>query len=375
MLKTVRRLLALAALAVAGLAAAAPSAASLWSPDAAGETAFEGVAPIGLPAYAQATSTPTPRRAIPTPTSTPSLRIDPDVIPELRPTATSTPLTLDVIKPGDIPGLAPTTDTIETKDFGIPLFILVDAHGTYADFAITADSPSIFAIAVSTGPFKSNDFANIFDEDTIVFAGLSLLAGAKTEGAFQALPLEPDTGYSFAVYAKNPSTQEEQMTTGTFSTLKRNLKWTIEKITVWDDSDDLSAGDLYFVFRMTSFKGQEINQTGSAGSGVHYFVIDTDDSVYPYIDVIVQDNSGDGVKVGALGVDDDGDDPSNSMFLFWAGCSNPDNPWDVACGFTAEGGLVEIGPGEAISRDVPINGSGHSLDFTVYGTLYVLYGP
>lgn len=372
MSKTVRIAAAVALIALMGVFAFASPIATSSSTEAADGPDPEDSWGAGSHALAQATPTRTPRvRANPTPTSTPSIER------EVRPTPTRTPGPLENINPQNIPGLAPdpALGPIEPKDFGIPLFVLVDPHGTYADFTIMADSPSIFAIAVSTGPFKSNDFTNIFDEDTIVFTGLSLLAGSKTDGAFQALPLVPDTGYSFAVYAKNPSTQEEQLTTGTFSTLQRHVKWTIEQIAVWDDSDDLSAGDIYFLFDMTGFKGGEINVTAGATSGVHYFEIDTDDSVYPYIDVTMQDNQGDGVKLGALGVDDDGDSPAGSMFLFWPGCSNPSNPWDVACGFTTEGGLVEVGPGEEFSRYAKIDGSGHSLEFTVYTHVYIFYGP
>jgi len=36
---------------------------------------------------------------------------------------------------------------------------------------------------------------------------------------------------------------------------------------------------------------------------------------------------------------------------------------------------VEVGPGEEFSRYASIQGSGHSLDFSVYTHVYIFYVP
>jgi hypothetical protein len=200
-----------------------------------------------------------------------------------------------------------------------------------------------------------------------VFSALSLFSGPQAEMEFRATSLDPDTGYSFAAWAKDPETDEEQLTTGSFSTLRRTLHWTIDRIKVTDDSDDLSAGDLYFQYRM-----------GGVSSGVAYYEIDTDDSVYPNALVAINDYSSASVNLAVLGIDEDNfdDDPSPGMIggLFWVGCSSSSNPWDIACGSNSVN-VARDGTDEEFTTGVTLHASGHSLAFRIETTLRVFYEP
>jgi hypothetical protein len=119
-----------------------------------------------------------------------------------------------------------------------------EAHGTYTLFGFLTMQSAVATVQVSTAaPQKSA-------------AGVwTFPAGASVQTAFSAKQvghqveidnLTPGTAYHFIINAAKGPTGVDDQETGAFTTLKRMVTVTINQITVTDDSDALSAGDLAF---------------------------------------------------------------------------------------------------------------------------------
>jgi hypothetical protein len=119
-----------------------------------------------------------------------------------------------------------------------------EAHGTYTIFGFLTVQPAVATVQVSTAaPQKSAAGVWSFPAGTVAATVFS----AKQVGHSLEVPnLTPGTAYHFIINAAKGPTGVDAQETGSFTTLKRFVTATINQITVTDDSDTWSAGDLVF---------------------------------------------------------------------------------------------------------------------------------
>lgn len=338
---------------------------------------------------ALATNTP---RARATPTSTPMP--DPDDLRRLQPTATSTPepereitrstptSTPERIQIPLLPGGLEVERTTppHTLDLEPGIFVMVEPHGWYAQVEVTTSDEAYHWLAICfQGQPNTTDpgefIANVCT--TVKYAGVDSQKGHSS--TFHADGLHPGTPYIFAALAVKSSGDE--MTWGPFSTLKRNLEWRIDEIYVGDDSDDLSGGDLHFLFTMKSDNASKDDDLDLPEDGT-----DSESSVFPDMVIRIEDDDSPVLTLSVVGADDDtGCDfivctlDSETMFGQCASSSE----WDRACAWKTVAVwnqndfdiVSNIGPYEDWSGFLELKAKGDSLEFTVKSHVAVLYGP
>jgi len=180
----------------------------------------------------------------------------------------------------------------------------------------------------------------------------------------QLLTLEPGTAYDYTLKVRDES-GNAQVRTGTFTTLKRQVTVTFDSVTVTDDSDDLSEGDLAFWFGVN---GSWTNGPEFSGG------VDSGDTVNPgYSNTVV--GAPDAMKLGIYGWDDDCDffdglcssgiGPGGST-----GGSSGEADWATA---TTTANTMVSGPGENFVAPFSLSTSAYALKFAGTGTITVTY--
>jgi len=120
--------------------------------------------------------------------------------------------------------------------------------GTFVKVGFTTSQATVPALTVSkAGP-------GCVATSTDVHSTLPLLAGAQTTHTLGVAGLTTDRTYHYLITAGNVQK------TGCFPTLKRQVTVNFAEITVIDDSDDLSAGDLTFYFTAAGVSGTKYGQ-------------------------------------------------------------------------------------------------------------------
>jgi hypothetical protein len=228
--------------------------------------------------------------------------------------------------------------------------VVVTPHGTFADVKVLATAK------LKTFELTANEPGQPVS---------SAMIGWDTQTwNTQLLSLDPGTTYEFALKVTDES-GNSQTRFGTFTTLKRQVTVTFDAITVTDDSDDLSEGDLTFWF--DAGEGWDTGNTFSAG-------VDTGDTVHPGWSTVVSGGP-DLLELGLHGHDDDcgpftlcsmGSMPSAST----TGGSNSEADWATA--HHTINTLVS-GPGESFSGPFSLATSAYALKFSGSGTFSVTY--
>ena len=180
----------------------------------------------------------------------------------------------------------------------------------------------------------------------------------------QLLSLDPGTEYFWNLKVRDES-GNVQVRNGSFTTLKRQVTVNFDSITVTDDSDDLSEGDLVFWFNT----GGDWDSSSQYEDG-----IDSGDTVNPgYSRVVV--GAPDTLQLGLYGWDDDCDftDGLCSMGIGPGGSdggSHGEADWATA--WTDVNTSVS-GPGESFSAPFSLSTSAYALKFAGAGTYSVTY--
>lgn len=228
--------------------------------------------------------------------------------------------------------------------------VQIDPHGTYADVKVI-------------GTTKLKTFELTANEPGQPVASAMIGFNAATWNT-KLLTLDPGTTYEYTLKVRDES-GNAQVRTGTFTTLKRQVTVSFDAITVTDDSDDLSEGDLAFWFSVN----------GGWTSGAAYTVgVDSGDTVNPgYTNTVV--GGPDSMKLGIYGWDDDCD-------VFDGLCSSGIGPGGSAGGSSGEAdwatawttvNTLVSGPGEVFVDTFSLSTSAHALAFTGTGTITVSY--
>jgi hypothetical protein len=122
--------------------------------------------------------------------------------------------------------------------------VQVTPHGQYANIAFQTDIAAVAIVQVAeVAPNKLPD-------GTLTYTGIGTDSFATTPavtGHAVELPnLKPNTSYHFLINAAKGSTGKDAQYEGTFKTLKRYVKATINEIDLLDDTEWDGAGDVVF---------------------------------------------------------------------------------------------------------------------------------
>ena len=228
--------------------------------------------------------------------------------------------------------------------------VKITPHGTFADVKVIATAKLATYELTANKPGKPVSSA--------------MIGWNTATWNTQLLTLDPGSDYQWNLTVRDES-GNKQTRSGTFTTLKRQVTVSFDSIHVIDDSDDLSEGDLRFVFNTDG--AWDIPNAFEAG-------IDSGDTVNPgYTQVLV--GAPDTVALGVDGLDDDcdffdglcsmGSAPGTSM-----GGSNAEQ--DYAQAWTDVNTLVS-GPGESFSVPFSMSTNAYALKFSAAGTYSVTY--
>jgi hypothetical protein len=226
--------------------------------------------------------------------------------------------------------------------------VKITPHGTFADVKV-----------IATAKLKTFELTAHKAGESVS----SAMIGWDTQTwNTQLLSLEPGTAYEWDLKVRDES-GNSQVKSGSFTTLKRQVTVSFDSITVTDDSDDLSEGDLLFWFNVGDWDHPNPFAAG----------IDTGDTVNPgYSRTVV--GAPDTLKLGLNGWDDDcGPLTLCSMGVGPGGVdggSNSEADWATA--WTDVNTSVS-GPGESFSATFSLATSAWPLQFSGSGTYSVTY--
>jgi len=120
----------------------------------------------------------------------------------------------------------------------------LNVHGTFVDFAFTTTEPLVPLVQVST---KAPDPGLVFKSKPADSFAVPFLDGKKTDHEVRVKDLEPNTLYFYIVTAQTKEYGEKKLK-GSFTTLRRHVQVKFQSIYCYDDSDDLSKGDVLLRF-------------------------------------------------------------------------------------------------------------------------------
>jgi hypothetical protein len=239
--------------------------------------------------------------------------------------------------------------------------IAVVPHGTFANFTVSTTEPAAFELQASTDPaMKGGSLVNV---ESAIF-NLQYVTNWPTHLS----NLKPNTLFHYLLKVK-PQKGLPYLKKGTFTTLKRRVAVTFEKIHMVDDSDDLSDCDCAFGF---SVPGAPLEvYTGSVASGT---------DVHPNRTVTVN-NAPAALKLKVLGWDDDEDEliPFGPFLISVLNTCGPlQKPGGECDGDGAQGSTMVDADSSGLDENTgggtfKIDAFGPSLKFTVTGSYKVSY--
>ena len=179
--------------------------------------------------------------------------------------------------------------------------VKVEPHGTFTKITFTTKGDSLPVALVSLKepldfPKVSNKDEEMWGNPSDVLFTAFAIPGTNHEATL--VSLDPNTVHHFVLTAYDKTKKLWFKEKGSFTTLKRRVVVTFEKVTVKDDSDDLSPGDLAFAFRINgdlSPNGKDLTFGAS---------ISTDDSKTINLNATIL-NPPPTMKISAVGFDND----------------------------------------------------------------------
>lgn len=205
--------------------------------------------------------------------------------------------------------LASLTVTVKKEPFkvpdGLPIDfiknVVVEPHGTFVRITFSTKSDSLPVALVSLKepinfPSVSAKDEAMWGAPTDVLRTAFALPGTNHDATLSSL--EPNTLHHYVLSAYDKQHKLWFKKKGSFTTLKRAVTVTFEKVKVTDDSDDLSPGDLVFAFRINgnlSPNGKDLTFGGN---------ISTDETKNINLQATIL-NPGPTIKINVVGYDDD----------------------------------------------------------------------
>ena len=198
--------------------------------------------------------------------------------------------------------------TVETKKrYPKPIIkpqhknIKIERHGTYADINFDTNFDTYPFVMVSENNPNDNTLSSTasnqkvpaFNPDDIIFS--KFITPRGREHSTRLNKLKPNTTYHYAIVSYDrDETGRYARYYGTFQTLERVVQVKFDKITVLDDSDDLSDGDFLFYFFIN--KEEVFTKKSQVGTG---------ETTNIFITRTRTENNFDSVELRVAGVDDD----------------------------------------------------------------------
>ena len=224
----------------------------------------------------------------------------------------------------------------------------VDPHGTYADFTAATNVEATFIVqAVAAPPNKDGTCPSS------PLAGTLWKSTKSKTFSGQMQHLDAGTKHCYTVIAKD-SAGNEQKVHNPFTTHKRFVTVTIDKIFILNDSDPSDSAEIKFFVQV-----HDIKDNGA----VPETDLETGDSVHPNLQYSAV-NVPNFMTITVFGSDDDG----------------PFDTWENAEAVEVLDVTGPGGPPEAFDKPKPLVMSSKPLDgsnlyFTVSGTFNVTYAP
>jgi hypothetical protein len=239
--------------------------------------------------------------------------------------------------------------------------VTVDPHGTFAGFSIATNESVYMTLNVHKATASGNDCI----AGTLAATQTTILP--VTSWTPQLTGLEPGKLHRWSVQATDAN-GNKQSKSGCFSTLKRSVAVTFQKVTVNDDSDGFGAGacDCRFYFWAGS------NASGKFYPGSGEVSIDSGDSATPNVTITVS-NAPTSLALGATGNDDDTDFGQFGPYGYPTSGSGSNNchDWSSASMTVA---MNATGPAEAFTGSFHLS-TGGAIAFEVWGVYKVSYVP
>lgn len=243
---------------------------------------------------------------------------------------------------------------------GCVKLVKITPHGMSADVEVTTKVPTTLRFEADTVAPVNNQFppaAHPLDS-TAVSPNL------QTSHTVTLTNLKAGTKYHLLVFAKGADgTSPGQPWADKFETLHRKLEVTIDKVTAWDDSDDLSDGDLGFAFQVNGIDHLwPANDPGDDWFGTG----DTKTVGETY----AVDDAPEAVTIQVRGYDEEDED------AFAAPCGAPDwlNCYEADLGKASQQFNLVHDP-EDFTGSVYFKDVGDNLLFSVFGSFKVSYAP
>jgi hypothetical protein len=231
----------------------------------------------------------------------------------------------------------------------------VTPHGSYAEFHV-----------IATGPLKSY----VLDVQSLGGADAGMFGVAGQEWTTTAWHLTPDEIYTYTLTVWDEAGNEQQEV-GFFKTLRPRVEVTFDSITVANDSDALSEGEITWIFRTGDFWDPTSPLDTTVESGQTFA---------PGYANVVEPNTAD-LVIGLYGADDDEEDFPITVDACGEGVwpepnhdpgtgSNGCGEWATA--YTAVPVLVD-GVGESFTAPFALGVSEDVMSFLAHGTYTVTY--
>jgi len=226
--------------------------------------------------------------------------------------------------------------------------VVVDPHGTFADFTAATSTDATFIVQAFSAPPKSDGTC-----PSAPLAGTLWKPTPSKVFSGQMLHLDAGTLHCFTVTAKDAGGNEQKVHK-TFSTHKRFVTVTIDEIFIQNDSDDGGLGEIGF--DVTVHNQQDV-------AAVPQKDIGTAGTIHPNKQYTVAD-APTTVKLYVYGYDDDA--PFDVSEVGWA-----ETLLDVG----GPGGPGETFGPKTFTLQSTNGNSGSDLSFKVSGTFSVTYAP
>jgi hypothetical protein len=254
-------------------------------------------------------------------------------------------------------------------DSGAISSVSVTPHGTWAQFSVKTSAPAIIKIEASTKlPNASGNFSNPAD---VAGSATTILPSTTFAPKFPTMggPLLPNTTYNYVVRA-HFNGGGEQIKTGSFKTLRRQVDVTFTSLHMIEDSDVLSACDCYIYYQAG---GEPVKSAG-------FQYINSGETIFPNKQfTLFPSNSTNEILVRVSAQDDDWDwifdgDCSGSPYILVPHWSNgSDNCIDWS--FVAKWVSINLNGMEEKTDTYTLTANAGPVKFTVKAKVKVFYAP
>lgn len=235
--------------------------------------------------------------------------------------------------------------------------VKITPNGMSADIEVTTKVPTRLKLEADTVSPGNNQFP----QEALPLDSTAESSTLQNNHTVRLTNLKAATIYNVLIFAEGADGSSPVPYGKWFETKHRKLEVTIDKITVWDDSDDHSNGDLGFTFRIRGID----HFWPENDPGEDWFESDTTE---PVGKTFVADDVSETVKIQVFGYDEEDEG------AFAPSCPAP---WYINCHDPDMGEATQtfdlVGDPEEFTGSLYYKDVGDSLEFSVFGSFKVTY--